>query len=212
LLFCAALEGQVCFGSDRGNAPGVHPTYTLLEDWLGRPLARLAEDELGAARVRLARRYLAAFAPATLADFSTWAGLNIADLRDAWESIGAELVDVEVAGKPLRIPESRLAELDEEPPFPMVRLLPAFDTYILGHRTRELIDDGRYADRLRGGGMLPATVLVDGRIEGTWQTNRKGRRIAISLNPFEPFDARVQAAISREIADIERFVDNRSEL
>ena len=63
LLFCAALEGLICFGPDRGNAPGVHPTFTLLEDWLGRPLLRLGQEELHAARVRLARRYLAAFAP-----------------------------------------------------------------------------------------------------------------------------------------------------
>ena len=87
-----------------------------------------------------------------------------------------------------------------------MRLLPAFDTYILGHRTRELIDDGRYAARLMGGGMLPATVMVDGRLRGTWRTNRKGRRVAIKVEPFEPFSPDIEAAVADEVADIERFL------
>lgn len=211
LLFCAALDGLVCFGPDRGKAPGVHPTYTPLEDWLGRPLVKLDEEALRAARMRLARRYLDAFAPATLVDFSTWAGLNIRDLREAWESIRGELLEVEVSGQAAFVPEARLAELDDGLPFPVVRLLPAFDTYTLGHRNRELIDDGRYAARLRGGGMLPATVLVNGRIEGTWQTNRKGRRIAISVNAFAPLSNDTQAAVAAEITDIERFAADSAE-
>lgn len=206
LLFCAALEGHICFGPDRGSAPGVHPTFTLLAEWLGRPLVRLAGDDLPAAWVRLARRYLDAFAPATLVDFSTWAGVNIRDLRPAWDALGGDLVEVEVEGQPAFVPAERMAELDEAPPSQVVRLLPAFDTYILGHRNRALIDDGRYAARLKGGGMLPATVMVDGRLEGTWQTNRKGRRVALTVEPFAPFAPDVEAAVAAEVADIERFV------
>jgi hypothetical protein len=206
LLFCAALEGRICFGPDRGSAPGTGPTFTLLEDWLRRPISRPGPDELREARVRLLQRYLDAFAPATLADFSTWAGLNVRDVRDAWEAVSADLVEVEVAGKPAYVPEQRMEELDARLPFPVLRLLPAFDTYILGHRSRELIDNGRYAERLRGGGMLPATVLRNGRIGGTWQTNRKGRRFAIKLEPFEELAPEEQAEAEKEIADIERFV------
>jgi hypothetical protein len=206
LLFCAALEGLICFGPDRGNAPGASPTYMLFEEWLGRPIKRLSEDEVHVARVRLARRYLDAFAPATLTDFSTWAGLNVRDLRKAWEELSTELVEVEVAGKAAFVPEHRMEELDQPLPFPILKLLPAFDTYILGHRTRELIDNGRYADRLRGGGMLPATVLRNGHIGGTWQTNRKGRQIAIKLDPFEELTADEQADAEKQIAEMERFV------
>ncbi len=156
--------------------------------------------------MRLLRRYLDTFAPATLVDFSTWTGLNVRDLREAWETVSGDLVDVEVAGKAAFVPAHRMGELDEALPFPILRLLPAFDTYILGHRSRELIDDGRYANKLRGGGMLPATVLSDGRIEGTWQTNRKGRRIAIKVEPFAPLEPERQAEADNELADIERFV------
>ena len=61
LLFCAALEGRICYGPDRGDAPGSRPTFTLLPSWLGRPLAQLTDDQLREARVRLVRRYLDAF-------------------------------------------------------------------------------------------------------------------------------------------------------
>jgi hypothetical protein len=206
LLFCAALEGRVCFGPDRGNAPGAHPTFTSLPDWLRRPLVGLGGEDLLAAQVRLAQRYLDAFAPATLVDFSAWTGVNIRDLRAAWEELAGDLVEVEVVGQRAFVPRPRMAELDAKVHVQTVRLLPAFDTYILGHRMRELIDDGRYAARIRGGGMLPATVLVNGRLEGTWQTNRKGRRVAITVEPFEPFSRDVASTVAREVADVERFV------
>jgi hypothetical protein len=209
LLFCAALEGHICFGPDRGNTPGAHPTFTLLADWLGRPLARLAGDDLLAAQIRLARRYLDAYAPACLADFSAWAGVNVRDMRPAWDAVRQDLVEVEVVGQAAYVPADRMAELDEAASSPIVRLLPAFDTYILGHRTRELIDrGGRYAAKLKGGGMLPAAVLVDGRLEGTWQTNRKGLRVAVTVEPFEPFSEEIAREVAREVADIKRFVGN----
>ena len=166
LMFLAAFEGHVCFGPDRGAAPGANPTFALLSDWLPGTLERVSSDDLAAAKVRLTRRYLDAFAPASLADYSSWAGLNVRDLREAWDSVRADLVEVSVAGQTAFVPEARMAELDEPMPSPVIRLLPAFDAYILGHRTRELIDDGRYAAVYKGGGMLPATVLVDGQLQG----------------------------------------------
>jgi hypothetical protein len=207
LLFRASLEGHLCFGADRGAAPGAHPTYTLLPEWLGRPLKRLNEGELFAAQVHLARRYLDAFAPASPADFSAWTGINLRDLRTAWDMLKGDLVEVRVEEQVLYLPAARMAELDESVPSPVVRLLPAFDAYLLGHRTRGLIDDGRYAAQYKGGGMLPATVMVDGRLRGTWRTNRKGRQISITVKPFEPFSLAIEAEIKREIADCERFVN-----
>ncbi len=206
LLFCAALEGHICFGPDRGGAPGTKPTFTLLSDWLGRPLAQLDGHELRDARVRLVRRYLDAFAPANLVDFSAWTGLNVRDVREAWDAVSGELVQVEVGGRSAFVPAARMEELAEPLPLPVVRLLPAFDTYILGHKNRELIDDGRYAALLRGGGMLPPALLLDGRMAGTWRTNRKGRRTALTLDPFSPLTPEVAAAVQAEVADIERFV------
>jgi hypothetical protein len=206
LLFRAALEGLVCFGPDRGDAPGAHPTFTLLEDWIGRPLQRFDEKETPQLVARLARRYLNAFAPAALPDFAAWTGINVRDLRAGWELVARELREVEVDGQAYYVTPDTLARLDEPLPRPYIRLLPAFDTYILGHRNRNLIDDGTYAAHIKGGGMLPPMVLAEGRIAGTWRMNRKGRRLAIALEPFTEWGTEVQRLVEAEVRDIERFV------
>jgi hypothetical protein len=171
-------------------------------------LRRLAGSELHAAQVRLLRRYLDAFAPASIADYATWSGLNVRDARAAWDTVAPELVSVEVEGRPAWLPAARLPELDELPaPSPFVRLLPAFDTYILGHKSRELLDPaGAYEAVYKGGGMLPPMILVDGRILGIWQPNRKGRKVKVVLDPFAPLPAPVAESVAAEVADIERFV------
>ncbi|WP_194906519.1 DNA glycosylase AlkZ-like family protein, partial [Catenulispora rubra] len=58
------------------------------------------------------------------------------------------------------------------------RLLPRFDPYLLGHRSRDLILAPAFAKRVNaGGGMIAQTMLADGRIVGTWKPNL--------LEPFE---------------------------
>jgi hypothetical protein len=119
-----------------------------------------------------------------------------------------DLVEVKVAEQMLYVPAARMGELDEAVPRNIVRLLPAFDAYLLGHRTRELTDDGRYAAQYKGGGMLPATIMVDGRLQGTWRTNRKGRRVTIRVEPFEPLRAEAEAEVAKEVEDIQRFLSD----
>ncbi|HEX9116161.1 MAG TPA: winged helix DNA-binding domain-containing protein [Anaerolineae bacterium] len=201
LLYRAGLEGVICLGPDRG----AKPAFVLLDDWLGRPLDPVAP---AAALKELVARYLAAYAPATPADLAAWSGLPAAMLREGWAAIAGGLTEVTVAGKPAWIPASRLAELDLPPaPANTVQLLPAFDTYLLGHRSRALILDPAHADRVNaGGGMIHPVLLLDGQIAGTWRSNRQGRRVKITLEPFSPLPPQTAAGIAAETADIERFV------
>jgi hypothetical protein len=54
-----------------------------------------------------------------------------------------------------------------------VRLLPRFDGWLLGHRDRSLIVREEHDAAVRpGGGILAATLVVDGRVEGTWKLDR----------------------------------------
>src|SRR5439155_557083 len=65
----------------------------------------------------------------------------------------------------------------------VVRLLPAFDEYLLGWKDRQLIASAsRWKTIQRGGGWLHPVVLVDGRAFATWTSERTadGLRVDVS--------------------------------
>ena len=71
-----------------------------------------------------------------------------------------------------------------------------FDSYLLGHRDRSLILAPEHDKAVRpGGGILAATLVVDGMVEGTWKLER-GRP---AVTPFGDFD------YADEVEDVVRF-------
>lgn len=199
LLAYAAMRGLVCRGPD---APGDEPTYVLLADWVGARPAVEPDDALA----ELARRHLRAFGPAGPEDFATWSGLPRAQARRGFELVGAELAEVEAAGERawLLAAADPLADLDAaDARGPCVRLLPHFDTSLLGHRSRHLALAPAFARRInRGGGWIHPTLAVDGRVLGTWR--RDGP--TITVDPFAPLDPALLPGLEAEAADIGRFL------
>jgi hypothetical protein len=200
LIARAALEGVVCLGPDRGR----EPTYVLLEDW-AEPGRSLPRDE---ALAELARRYLAAHGPAGLEDFATWTGLPRADARTGLEAITPELVEVAVGGRPAWLPESQAASLDEPPPPDLlVRLLPAFDPYLLGYRDRGHIVPAEHARQIHpGGGLIRPALLLNGSVIGTWRSRPRRGGLLVDVSPFAPLTAEAQAGLAGEVADVGRFL------
>ncbi|GAB3904252.1 winged helix DNA-binding domain-containing protein [Kibdelosporangium lantanae] len=149
---------------------GPADTYVLVDDWL--PAAGKSPSD---AVAELAHRYLAAYAPAAVEDFATWSGLPLTAARAAWKALPDPL-------DPL---------LDHAGPD--VRLLPAYDNYLLGYRTRENSVPAPYQARVwPGGGIIRPTVIADGLVVGTW-TRRAG---VVHVDAFEPLPARIQRKIS----------------
>jgi hypothetical protein len=88
----------------------------------------------------------------------------------------------------------------------MARLLPAFDTYLMGYGTRVHATDQAGEKRiLPGGGVLRPTICVGGRLVGLWSSKRSGKRLTVSLEPFEPLGDEVMEALAADVADIGRF-------
>lgn len=188
LLVHATALGLVCRGPDRGR----NNTFVLVDDWLpGVPPGPTGDDALA----ELARRYFAAYSPATAADFTTWSGLASARAIDL---IRDELEPVDVDGRA----GFRLGSVE---PGRGVRLLPAFDNFLIGYRDRAAILDRELQDRVYQGGWILPTVLRDGQVVGTWALDRaKGRVNIASFGELEP---RVRRAVEAEVADIGRFLD-----
>jgi Winged helix DNA-binding domain len=171
-----ALRGEIIEGP--ANA------FVLVDDWLGPPGPEPDDPVL-----ELARRHAHAYPPAGPEDFAAWSGLPMREARRGYAQL--DLEEVEVLGRRVGVPRGL------EPAPPHVRLLPMFDSLLLGHRDRSLIVRPEHASAVMpGGGILAATLVADGRIEGTWELER-GRPVVTTFGEPPDYDA--------EVADVERF-------
>ncbi len=208
LIGRAALEGIVCLGPDRGGKP----TYVLLDNWIKRgrevPLSRFE------ACAELALRYLDAYGPAVPDDFASWSGLPISEARLAWQRIAPQLIEVKIADSPAWLLKTNADKLDEFPSHSsVVRLLPSFDTYLLGFRQRSLIVDSQYARRIHpGGGILHPTLIANGWAVGTWKSKRQKNHLDILVEPFDTLTPEIQLGLEAEVSDLGRFLGVQSAL
>lgn len=172
-------------------------THTTAEVWLGQTLdPDPSLDEMVV-------RYLGAFGPATVKDIQTWSGLT--RLREVTDRLrprlltfrdehGNELFDLPDAPRP-----------DPDTPAPP-RFLPEFDNLILSHTDRTRIIANDYRKRLASkNGMVPATMLVDGFVRGTWKKERTRGNTTLVIEPFEPLAKKNRDALGEEGERLVRF-------
>jgi hypothetical protein len=156
----------------------------------------------GLALATLGRRYLAGYGPASAADLASWSGLPLGTARRALGAVeDAETIGTETAGDLLALPGT----LDAPPPAPPALLLAAFDTAMLGYRTRAPLvaaADDRHI--LPGGGMLRPAVLIGGVAAGTWGVGAGRVRIDWFRRPAE--SAGLAGALRAERAGVEEFL------
>lgn len=136
----------------------------------------------------LGRRYRAGYGPCDAVDLAKWSSLPLNQARRA----------LDAAGPPV--------DLDgwSTDAAPSCLLLPAFDTLMLGHRSRQpfvAAEHDHYI--LKGGGMLKPVVLSGGIATGTWSIH-KGR-----VDPTWFARPAAPAGLARETADTERFLASR---
>ena len=202
LIRLAALEGILCLGPDRDDGEA---TYVLLDDWVSPAPGRSRENALA----ELARRYFAAYGPATVEDLAAWSGLPLPEARSAVIGAMPALQEVMIQGRPGLASKKRLRP-PAMPAAVAVRLLPAFDTYLLGYRSRDLAVARPLQRRLqRGGGWLHPAVVVDGRAVAAWTLLKSGSRDQVRIEPFASLGAVIDGGIEAEVRDIGRFL-NRS--
>ena len=199
LVSYAAARGLICRGPDRDDD---EPTYVLLDNWAGQQPARDPEDALA----ELARRYIGAYGPASADDCAAWAGIALGKARLGLQRIRDELVEVRI-GDELAWMLAGSEQHDAEANQPCIRLLPAFDAYLLGYRSRALSLASQFARRIQaGGGWIHPALIVDGRVMGTWRQRRAGNRVTVVVEPFEPLHPAWLPALAEEAADAGRFL------
>ncbi|MBD5786349.1 AlkZ family DNA glycosylase [Cellulosimicrobium terreum] len=161
------------------SGPGTTTTWTTADAWLGRsrhdldPVAHATDpDAVLAARARLVRRYLAAFGPATVADVQQWSGLT--RLRAAVDVLRPELVTFTGPGGAELFDLADAQRPNASEPVPVL-LVADFDNVLLSHKDRtRVLGDLPVSRIVTVNGQVPATVLVDGRVAGSWTWRTTG--------------------------------------
>ena len=206
ILRPALVEGLICYGPEQGK----EAVFVRVDQWLPKqkPVAEAAAKQI------LLRRYLKVYGPATLHDFSRWAGMNIPEAKAVWENCRDELREIECAdGKKFILHEDAGDLRDSRLASHGLRLLPHFDVYLLGHAEKNhLLAAAHYKRVYRNQGWISPVILLDGRIIGIWSYTRRAKNWLLEIEPFEKFSKRLCAQIEEETASLGKFLETTWEI
>ena len=187
LFMHAELEALICSGPRRGR----QQTYALLDARApgGRELGR--EEALA----ELARRYFTSRGPATVADFSTWSGLTVADCRAAVASLGDGLAhERDDEGTDWHAAPGEPGPATATEAF----LVPMYDELLIGYKGLRVV----LARSPPREGLLSRPIVIDGLTVGSWKRTVTARSATIDATLFTPLDRPQLAALE---AAVERF-------
>ncbi|MEW1753391.1 DNA glycosylase AlkZ-like family protein [Streptomyces angustmyceticus] len=167
ILRTLAAEGRIRRGRPRGGW-----TSSSFRWRPGTAFADLPAPPAPEARAVLARRWLAAYGPATVEDLKWWTGWTLTATRQALAAVEAVEVDLDDGTPGVALPD------DLEPvaaPAPWAALLPGLDPTAMGWKARDWYLDPALVPRLfdRSGNIGP-TVWWCGRIIGGWAQRADG--------------------------------------
>ena len=200
LLNLAGARGVVCYGPNRDN----EPTFVRADAWIPhwQDVPREQAESL------LLREYLHTYGPATAADFSVWTGMSLTDAREIWAREAEDFAPVYVEGWMAAVLREDLDKLvHARLELPPVRLLPYFDSYLLGHKEREhLVGMQDRSKVYRAQGWIAPVVLVDGRVAAVWAHAQERNRLRINVTKLGSISRRITADIHEEADDLGRFL------
>ena len=201
----AGVRGALCFGPNRGRKV----TYTNPRRWL--PGFRPADEQTALAEV--VRRYLYAYGPATPQQFAQWLAAPRRWATELFDSLSGELQHVEVDGTLAWLVAGDTMVPSTAPQG--VRLLPYFDAYTVGCQPRELLFPGRAAERALTpsgqAGNFPV-LLIGGTVAGVWHQRRSGRKLDITVEPFDRLTATQRCELDDQVERIGEFLEGKPQL
>ena len=168
-LRLAEYDGLVCSG-------GLHPTkrtLALVSEKIGPP-PPMDHDE---ALALLTRKYFRSHGPATLEDYVWWSGLNKSDCRKGMDLLGGELVAARIGGQAYFFHRDARTRGFRSGG---VLLLPAFDEYLIGYKSRHVVLRPDHAHKAHNqSGIFYNVVSLDGEIVGNWRPREDGCDLSV---------------------------------
>jgi hypothetical protein len=196
ILGRSAQDGLICFGAPSGK----QQTFILLDEWAPKIKNLEREDALA----ELARRYFTSHGPATIEDFIGWTSLTATDARAGLEMTKADLISETVDGQMYWMSSKRpRVKRDSATAY----LLSAFDEYMLGYKDRSASLEAQYARYIwPGGGTFSPTIVIDGRVVGTWKRTFKKGTVVVVPSPFTSLSEGQKRAIAVAAERYGKFV------
>ena len=135
----------------------------------------------------MTRRYFTSHGPATVADFTWWSSLTVADARRGLEANAAagralESLDVDGTGYWWAGDTSAAGERDD--PSPAAHFLQAYDEYIVAYRSpRTVVNlDGLAHPSVLQRPPLTHVLIVDGQVTGFWRREVHKDRVLLETS------------------------------
>lgn len=200
LLKPAAFTGSLISGPPRGQ----NVTFVRPDRWL-KGWKDVRDEE---AWREVVQRYLAAYGPATREDLARWWGMQPAPAGRVLKAMPEdELEEVEVEGRRAWARAGDVSEMGKARSRLPVRLLPAFDLFVVGNRPKEALVEKRFEARVfRQAGWISPVVLIDGKAAGVWRHEKAGRAVEVTVEPFGKLSAARKKAIADEVDRLGKFL------
>ena len=201
----ASFRGALCFAPSDGQRVRFARPDRWLPGLSGRPAGPAVEPRSKADGDRavheVLRRYLRAYGPASREDFARWWAIPAAKAGQRIRELADEVVQVSVAGEPRWLLAADRAGIESAEPARAVRLLPAFDPYVIGitgHSDR-LLPDPRLRPKVhRPQGWVSPVLVVDGRLAGIWRHELTAGTLIVTVEPFGRLPAWVRRSVAAE--------------
>lgn len=204
----AALAGHLCFASSLSQ----RVRFTHPATWLGAAPARVDPQ---AASLAIVRRYLAAYGPATDHDLSRWwGGASMKTVRGWIASLGHDATPVDLEGTQAWMLAAHARELRDLTPERSVRLLPAFDHYVVAasQYAVHLLPDGLRGRVYRPQGWISPVLLVNGLMQGTWRHEVKSNLVEVTIEPFGKSPGWIRRGAEEEAERLAAFLGGQLDL
>jgi Winged helix DNA-binding domain len=199
----ASIFGALCFAS--GDGPQARFTHPAT--WLRKPPIKPSEDEAFDA---LTAGYLGTYGPATARDLGPrWWGINQGKAKRRIAALGDAATEVTLDGEKYWMLTKDVAELAATEPVDVVRLLPAFDQWVVHASSRvPAFLDPKYRNRIytQQGWVWP-TLLVNGRMAGVWKHEHENGKVTVEVEPFGKLPRWTRAPIEAEAERLATFFD-----
>lgn len=163
-LVLAEYSGTLC----SGNLTSKDASYSLVKKKIKNMSFLMERDEM---LMLLAKKYFQSHAPATFEDYVWWSGLSAADCRKGMELLGNALRKERWKGYDFYLLDGCRTRGFRKG---NVLLLPPYDEYLIGYKTRELALAPHHVPHAHtNNGIFFPVISEDGIICGNWSPWKK---------------------------------------